>query len=90
MADEAKIVHDLVKRSVKAKDFEDFDVTFGEDSTGDRAVWISFLLDPDYPTADSDIQRLSKLSDRVRSAFFKSGIDRIPYVRFLEKQRAAV
>ena len=66
-----------------------FDLSFGEDSTGNPAVWVSFLLDREYPTTKDSIDSLIHLEDHVKSNLFKNEVDRIPYIRFREKQKAA-
>jgi hypothetical protein len=61
-----------------------FELRFGEDATGDPAVWISFILPPDYPTAPRPIRALTDLGLRVRKTLRDEGLHRIPYVDFRE------
>lgn len=62
-----------------------FKLHFGDDTTGDPAVWISFLLPRDYPTAPADIRALTDLGRRARKELLDTGLNRIPYVDFQEE-----
>ena len=86
---EVKRIHDLVRESAAPEGFRSFELRFGEDSTGDPAVWIWFAIDPQYPTAKESIQTLSRLQRRMKSALLRAQVDRIPYVRFREKSTVA-
>ena len=80
--DEAREIGDLIRPAAEEEGFPRFDVTFGEDSTGARAIWISFLSAlADAPTAE-ELQAAARLRKRVGEALFNHGIDRIHYIRF--------
>ncbi|HXQ50909.1 MAG TPA: hypothetical protein VN802_07440 [Stellaceae bacterium] len=88
-AEEAKRIHEIVRSRAIGLGFETFEVHFGKDSTGEPAVWISFILDRRFPTDKESVRRLSKLGRTVKAALFETNISRIPYVRFRERQEAA-
>jgi hypothetical protein len=86
---EAATIQTLVKEAAEPADFRIFELRFGDDSTGTPAVWISFLLDPQYPTNKRGIEALTRISRAVKSRLFEHGISRVPYIRFRERQKAA-
>jgi hypothetical protein len=88
-AEEAKRIRDIVRTRAAGMGFETFEIHFGSDSTGDPAVWISFILDRRFPTDQENVRRLYKLGRAVRAALHETNISRIPYVRFRERQEAA-
>lgn len=86
---EARKIRRLVKRVAEPEGFPLFELSFDEDSTGAPAVWISFLLDRDYPTTAESIETLTRIGQRVKSNLFENHITRVPYIRFRERRRAA-
>jgi hypothetical protein len=86
---EAAMIQALVKEAAEPAGFRVFELRFDDDSTGMPAVWISFFLDPEYPTNKRDIDALTSISRAVKSRLFERGITRVPYVRFREQRRAA-
>jgi hypothetical protein len=86
---EAATIQTLVKEAAEPAGFSIFELRFGDDSTGTPAVWISFLLDPQYPTNKGSIDALTRISRAVKSSLFAHGISRVPYIRFRENQKAA-
>ena len=87
-AKETRRIRALVRRNAKRKGFESFDVQLGEDWTHDPAVYISFYLDPDYPTDNASIDALLQVKDRVKDALYKAGVDRIAYVKYRDREPA--
>jgi hypothetical protein len=87
-ASEERRIRRLVKQVAEPEGFPLFELLFGEDSTGTPAVWISFLLDHEYPTTKGSIQALTRLGQRVKSSLFEQDISRVPYIRFRERQKA--
>jgi hypothetical protein len=87
--EEAKRIHELVRKSAEPEGFRAFELRFGDDSTGDPAVWVWFTIDPHYPTTKESIRTLTRVRRRVITALLDDGISRNPYVRFREKQDAA-
>ncbi len=85
--DEAKRIRALVRENAAPEGFGSFELQFGEDWTGDPAVWVRFAIDPDYPTDKKSIEKLTRLELRVISALLRAQIDHYPYVRFQEKTR---
>lgn len=83
---EAGQIRELVKQAAEPEGFRFFELNFGEDSSGAPAVWISFILEPTYPTTRSGIATLTRLGRTVKSALFEHQIKRVPYVRFRERQ----
>jgi hypothetical protein len=68
-ASEERRIRRLVKQVAEPEGFPLFELLFCEDSTGTPAVWISFLLDHEYPTTKGSIQALTRLGQRVNLAF---------------------
>ena len=87
-ASEERGIRRLVKQVAEPEGFPLFELDFGEDSTGTPAVWISFLLDYEYPTTKDSIGALTRLGQRVKSNLFEHDINRVPYIRFRERQKA--
>ena len=85
---EERGIRRMVKQIAEPEGFSLFELDFGEDSTGTPAVWISFLLDHEYPTTKDSIQALTRLGQRVKSNLFEHDISRVPYIRFRERQKA--
>ena len=86
---EAATIQTLVKDIAEPAGFPVFELKFGDDSTGSPAVWISFFLEPQYPTSKRDIEALTSISRAVKSRLFAYGITRVPYIRFREQRNAA-
>src|SRR5258708_6870971 len=86
---EVKRIRDLVRENAIPEGFRTFELEFGEDSTGDPAVWVWFSIDADYPTDADSIHTLTRLRQRVSSALLRAQTRRIPYVRFREKSAVA-
>jgi hypothetical protein len=87
-ASEERRIRRLVEQAAEPEGFRLFELNFGDDSTGTPAVWISFLLDHEYPTTKDSIHALTRLGQRVKSNLFEHNISRVPYIRFRERQRA--
>jgi hypothetical protein len=85
---EEEWIRGLITKEAEERGFPAFDLDFHEDSTGFPAVWISFLLDPDYPLDRAPINALIEVGDAVKSVLFKHEIQRVPYVRFRDKPKA--
>jgi hypothetical protein len=58
------------------------EVDFGEDSTGDPAVWISLTVDDEISPSQQRISELSDLARSLRDEILKTGIAYWPYVNF--------
>ncbi len=86
--EEAREIHKIVREAAEPLGFRRFEVHYGDDSTGDPGVWVSFLLGPDYPTDSGSINRLDELASAVKTALFESPFNRLPYIRFRQEQTA--
>jgi hypothetical protein len=78
---EARKIHEVVKRhtfprTVKPK----FEVNFGEDSSGQRAVWIWFFVDEDLKPSEAKISELTNFVSSVRSDLLNADLAFWPYV----------
>lgn len=85
-AEEAEI-RNLVKEAAEAEGYPNFDLTFGEDSTGDAAVWIWFLIDRADEADEARLESVRRLRNRVESNLFGHQVSRIPYIRFRDASR---
>jgi hypothetical protein len=79
---EADIVRGIVNKwqipaNVRAVDFD-----FGEDSTGDPAVWIWLTVDDELQPSRQSIAGLSQFVTDIRSDLLRAGLRHWPYVRF--------
>lgn len=82
--DEAALVRDLVKKQKfpPAVKKGRFTIEFGEDSTGEPAVWIWFLVDDDLNPTKQKISELNHFANTVRSALLRAKMPYWPYVEF--------
>jgi hypothetical protein len=82
---EARRIQALVNKIGRPKGIRGFELQFGDDATGDPALWVHFILEPDYPTSPAEIRALTDLRLRVSEAILKDGgTNRIPYTDFRE------
>jgi len=82
-AEEAEI-RELVSEAAKPEGYSDFELTFGEDSTGDPAVWIWFLIDRPNEADEARLASVRRLRKRINEILFAHQIDRIHYIRYRE------
>src|SRR5829696_1724838 len=82
--DEMREIEQLIRDAATPEGFPRFELAFGEDSTGNPAVWISFLVEHSDAPTDEQLQAIRKLRRRVLSALFQHQIRWIPYIRFRE------
>src|SRR5882724_9203438 len=78
---ETRKIHEVIKRhtfprTVKPK----FEVNFGEDSSGQRAVWIWFSVDEDLKPSEAKISELTNFISSVRSDLLNADLAFWPYV----------
>jgi hypothetical protein len=85
-ADEARRIRDALNVVLKQQQFpygiRQFDLEFGEDSTGDPAVWILFPIDDDPDPSTEKLSSLNRLVHQTRDMIREYGVTRWPYVRF--------
>ncbi len=74
---EAAQIRELVKQAAEPEGFRLFELNFGEGSSG-SGHWISFILDPAYPTTGPSIEALMHLGRKVKSTLFEHHIRRVP------------
>ena len=81
IARETKIVEDIVRKWRLPPNVRRFDVEFGEDSTGDPAVWIWLLVDDELSPSSQSISRMERFVTDVRSELLRKGLRHWPYFR---------
>ncbi len=85
-AEEARRINDALNVILKQQHFpygiRHFDVEFGEDATGDPAVWISFPIEDDPDPSTEKLSNLNRLVHQVQDMIREYGVTRWPYVRF--------
>jgi hypothetical protein len=80
LVDEAKVLHDIVRERVRLpKDVRRVEFRFGEDSTGESAVWIVLVTHDDLKPSKSKIASLQRVGEEVRS-IVHSQTNRWPYI----------
>lgn len=79
---EAKKIHALLRRRRLPPSVRGFALEFGEDSTGDPAVWIWFEVDDDLRPSSRKLEELSELARSVTADILKKDFGRWPYVGF--------
>jgi len=81
---EAEQIRELVQKAAEPEGFPAFELSFGEDSTGDPAVWIWFLIENADEATTSRLKAMRRLRERVQTTLFEHQIGRIPYIRYRE------
>lgn len=79
---EAKIVRDVVRKWHLPSNVRGFDVEFGEDSSGDPAVWIWLTIKDELKPSAQSISNLNDFVTKVRSDLLRRGLTHWPYVRY--------
>jgi hypothetical protein len=59
-----------------------FQVELGEDSTGEPAVWVWFVVDDDRNPTAKQVAKLTHFASAVSASIIASDIGRWPYVSF--------
>ena len=85
---EARAIQDIVKGRPWPPAVKGFELEFGEDSTGDPAVWVWLMIDDDVSPSAEKIRELGYFSRDLQSAIIDAGLSRWPYVRFRTRQPA--
>jgi hypothetical protein len=82
-SDQQKTYEGFVKEFLRRKSLprQNFTVRVGEDSAGDPAVWIEFLVDNDLSPSKAKLGELTKLVDSVSQELISKDPQRWPYVR---------
>ena len=83
--EDEQIVQEYLRDLKRPNPIQQVDVEFGEDSTGDPAVWIWLRVAPNFqPSKPEQMQVLSRYARSVRDGLLERRIQRWPYVRFRE------
>ena len=79
---EARRVRSLVNRQKRPPGVATWEANYGEDSTGDPAVWIWFHVKDEDKIPQRRIEELADFVESVRSRLLDAKIGRWPYVGF--------
>jgi hypothetical protein len=79
---EAKIVRDVVGKWHLPSNVRGFDIEFGEDASGDPAVWIWLTIEDELQPSAQSISSLNSFVTNVRSDLLRRGLTHWPYVRY--------
>jgi hypothetical protein len=60
---------------------ERIQVELGDDHTGDPAMWLVFLMNPDVKPDDNWYDRFNEFSHQLGMRIIHSGLTRFPYTR---------
>jgi hypothetical protein len=82
MSAEEATIRAVLKKHKLPPSVKGFELEFGEDSTGDLAVWILFDVDQDLQPSKEKLSALTRLDRSVRADLLATGITRWPYVKF--------
>jgi hypothetical protein len=77
---EAKKIHSLVRKHALPAGVREFVVRFGEDSAGERAVWISFIVPRDFQDSKDSILTVNNFVREVRSDLLRANLPYWPYL----------
>ncbi|MBI3709287.1 MAG: hypothetical protein HY246_16665 [Proteobacteria bacterium] len=78
---EVERIRDLMKGRALPAGVKNYEIELGEDSTGQPAMWIWFLVESSFQPTKETLDRLNDLARSFKATIFKAGIDRVPYVR---------
>jgi hypothetical protein len=79
---EAAIVRGILDKWRLPSNVHGVDFDFGEDSTGDPAVWIWLTVEDESQPSPKSIEGLTRFVTEVRSDLLRAGLRHWPYVRF--------
>jgi hypothetical protein len=83
---EARAIQDILKGRPWPPAVKGFELEFGEDSTGDPAVWVWLMIDDDVSPPAEKIKELGRFRRGLVSAIMDAGLSHWPYVRFRTRQ----
>ena len=78
---ESRRIYNVIKGHVLPPGVQKLEVELGEDSTGQPAVWIWFLIQPSFDPTKDWLARINDFARKVKTAIFDAGVERVPYVR---------
>lgn len=79
---DAAEIRKLVSKFAAPAGYDRFQLEFGEDATGDPAVWVWFIVEDDPMPSKEQVALASALAENVRNVLIDSGHDWWPYVGF--------
>jgi hypothetical protein len=85
---EIRAIQDLLKKRPLPAAVKGIELEFGEDSTGDPAVWIWLLVDDDVAPSAAKLDELGRFQRGLLSDSIDAGLSHWPYVRFRARQTA--
>ncbi|HEX9904641.1 MAG TPA: hypothetical protein VGA77_06725 [Propylenella sp.] len=81
-SEEERQISQIVGRHPLPPSVREVQYSFGEDSTGNPAVWIVYVVEDDQDPSQRRISELNELATTVRNEILRSDIERWPYVQF--------
>lgn len=85
---EARTIQEIVTARPWPPAVKGYKLEFGEDSTGDPAVWIWLAIDDDVRPSAEKIHALGEFRRDVQSAILDAHLSRWPYVGFRVRQHS--
>jgi hypothetical protein len=85
---EARAIGDILQAHPWPVPVKGFELEFGEDSTGDPAVWIWLMIADDEQPSSQKMRELSQFRREVQSAITAAGVSRWLHVRFRARQHS--
>jgi hypothetical protein len=79
---EVRAILEILRRHRLPPGVEGPQLEFGEDSTGNPAVWLWFKIDEDLNPSDQKVSALNEFVRSVTADLLERKISRWPYVRF--------
>jgi hypothetical protein len=79
---EARRIRSLVNRHKRPHGVLTWEAKYGEDSTGEPAVWIWFHVNDEEKISQPRIEELTDFVENVRSGLLEAKLGRWPYVGF--------
>ena len=79
--EEAKLFHAIGRKIGRLPDgVQRLQFRFGQDSRGDRAVWIVLIAADDLNPSKTKIESIQKVAGKLRDEILSSDTDRWPYI----------
>lgn len=80
--DEAARVHAILRKHPLPTGIRGYRLEFGEDTTGDPAVTIWFVVDDNDDPTDNEVAETSRFVRKIKTELRESGLRHWPYTRF--------
>ena len=78
---ESRRIYNVIKDRALPPGVRKLEVELGEDSTGEPAVWIWFLIQPGFEPTKDRLARINDFARKVKTAISDAGVERVSYVR---------